>query len=93
MEDFMSVCAKENAALGLEDQGSANKGGNRPRQNNSAGFCDQYLAARVRLNATLDLINRALDLRALLECGLDMDEVRDLVAEFVRAARQHRGRP
>jgi hypothetical protein len=54
----------------------------------------RYRAARGRLNATLDLIDRALDLRELLYCGLDLDDMVAEVAAFRRMCqRWHDRRP
>jgi hypothetical protein len=50
----------------------------------------EYRAARDRLNAGLDLIDRSFDLRELLACGLDLEDMQAEVADFTRAVQLHR---
>ena len=51
----------------------------------------QLAVARARLEATLDLLDRALDLREWLWFGtLDMDHARDLVGMLKRDVQVHR---
>ena len=52
----------------------------------------RFAAARCRLDAAVDLLNRALDLRELLWCGIDLDHARDLVAALKRDVQVHGGR-
>lgn len=52
----------------------------------------RYRAARARVDAGLDLIDRALDLRERLYFGLDLDDMAAEVRDFKRAVEAHRRR-
>jgi hypothetical protein len=52
----------------------------------------RYRASRRRLNATLDLIDRAIDLREQLWFGLDLDHMREEVRAFCKIAQRWRDR-
>lgn len=47
-------------------------------------------AARARLNAGLDLIDRSFELREQLQWQLDLDHMRDQVSALKRAVAAHR---
>ena len=49
--------------------------------------------ARARLDKSVQLLNWALDLRELLWCGLDLDEMRDQVTDLKRDLASHKRRP
>jgi hypothetical protein len=52
----------------------------------------QYRNARDELNAGLALLERAINLREMLEFGLDLDDVAAEVAAFNRAANAHKAK-
>ena len=51
----------------------------------------QSEGARARLNLTLDLLDQALDLRELLWCGCDLDDMRTEVDAFKRTVARDKG--
>jgi hypothetical protein len=50
---------------------------------------EQYREARNRLDATLDLLSRTLDLREQLQWSLDLDDMLEDVRRLRRAVEQH----
>ena len=59
----------------------------------TGGIIAELTAARDQLDRTIELLERSLDLREQLTFQFDMDDARDLVAEFVRDVDQHMRRP
>lgn len=57
----------------------------------SEKLLEEYRAARARLNTTLDLLERVMDLREQLGFGFDSDDMRDAAGELLREVRRHKG--